>query len=917
MLHTVVPGESLFTIALQYQIPLLNLKEVNHLNSLLVDIGQELFIPDIIASKMLSRGIERSISYTVKAGDTLWSIATRFNVGVDHLKKVNNLSSNALQIGQTLNIPNLDNNTVSPSASGGSTSNNSTPNITIHTVSAGESLWGISKKYGATVDEVKLLNSLSSNSLFIGQQLKIPNANGIVDTGGSASDSGTGSDQWYTVKAGDTLNLLAFIFDTTVDNLRKWNNLNADLLRIGQQLIVRKGSTTGPTPPSNTNNNTNTNTAANTGTPILYTVVAGDGLFNIAGRFKVSVAELYRWNNLVSDNLSIGQQLIVGYTGSSGSNTGGGTVITPPPTNNEGPIQVILPSNDALVFKYTITINDTVGNNGKNMTSDVRRVQDQLNRLGFLQSAELNNERPFTSDTQSVQTQYIPQTIAAIIRFQRLVSGGAEDGLIRPNHSTLMFLNTATPIPTEAQLSNLKNALSEFDVTVLEGSAILGNSLGSAVGATNFGNLPADVRKVQQRLEDLGYLNPSHKETPTQAVSDSIPQSSLPLTIQAIRKFQEQRVNFWRDKKVLVNATDFTSGLVGKDDRDFTFRILRDFTEYYVSFPAISGGGKEQMLFNNFVRSTFTVSTNGISYPGEVSPKSLSLQEYVNMGLSTMQAKALKYVSEHEGDFDAINSYDKANFSYGFIQFAGGGGGLAPMLGLLKHKYPQTFEARFQRYGIDVEYALYQGQINDAQLVVVSPNGQILRNTAAEQHLRDNKLLCAVFIKAAYDVNVQKAQIESAKRKFVVPALTITLTLSLPIVRTLASDKKTISAIYVGEQADAYKRKSEYTSLKQQGRIQETSLNLNKNPILEFIRSEKGMTALIDITVNQWINKAGTYFTEAISKVAASDNLDTLGKLRNINERKVLDYISQIGDSRIKERMSNILSADELSSSKA
>lgn len=914
MLHTVAPGESLFTIALQYQVPLLDLKEINHLNTMMVEAGQQILIPDVMALRTTTRSLERSATYTVKPGDTLWSIATRFNVGVDELKKANKLTSNALQVGQTLVMPGSGSNT-SGGAAGGSTTN-----MVIHTVSAGESLWSIAKKYGVTVDEVKQLNKLSSNSLSVGQQLKIPNNNNINPAGTTPATGGaTTADQWYTVKAGDTLNLLAFIFDVSVQDLRRWNSLTSDVLRIGQQLMVKKSS-------ANTNTNTNTNTGGSgsnnsgmnpSGTPVYYAVKAGDGLYNIAARFKVTVADLYRWNNLSSDSLDIGQQLIVGYTQSGGSGN------TTPPSNNttpptpDAPVAVQEPANEPLDFKYAVNISDTVGNNARNLVADVRRIQEQLNRLGFLPAADFNSERPFADNQQVVNSQHIPQTIAAIRLFQRRITGGTEDGVIRPNHPTLMFLNTAVAIPNASQLDAMMQARSEFEITILEGSAILGTQLKSAVGATAFGNQPEDVLKVQQRLEDLGYLNPSHKEAPPAGAQGAVSQANLTATIQAIKKFQEQRVNFWRDKMNLVSASEFAAGVVGKDEKDFTFRILRDFTEYYLSFPAYNGQGKDQLLFNNFVRSGFTINVNGISYPGEVSPKSLPLQAYINTGLNAVQAKALKYVSEHEGDFDALNTYDKANFSYGFIQFAGNGGGLAPMMGFLKYKYPETFQNRFQKYGIDVEYSIYNGNIEDAHLVVVTTSGQLLRDIAAEQHLRDNKQLCAVFVKAAYDPNVQRAQIESAKRKFVVPALTVKLNLSLPVVRVLTTDKKNIAEIYVGEQAEAYRKKSAYTTLKQQGRIQETSLTLSNNPVLELIRSEKGITALIDITVNQWINKTTNFFTQAIAKIAAATDLDTLAKLRKIEEDKVIDYIRQIGDGRIQERMQNILNADELSSSKA
>ena len=98
-----------------------------------------------------------TITYTVVAGDTLYGIANRYGTTVDAIKKLNNLSSNTLSIGQKLLIP----------------SASSSSNIT-YTVVAGDTLYGIANRYGTTVDAIKKLNNLSSNTLSIGQKLLIP-----------------------------------------------------------------------------------------------------------------------------------------------------------------------------------------------------------------------------------------------------------------------------------------------------------------------------------------------------------------------------------------------------------------------------------------------------------------------------------------------------------------------------------------------------------------------------------------------------------------------------------------------------------------------------------------------------------------------------------------------------------------------
>ena len=97
-------------------------------------------------------------TYVVVSGDTLYSIAKKFNTTVDEIKNLNNLSSNTLSIGQVLKIP---------SGTTGS-------GTTTYTVVSGDTLYSIARKFNTTVNEIKNLNNLSSNTLRIGQILKIP-----------------------------------------------------------------------------------------------------------------------------------------------------------------------------------------------------------------------------------------------------------------------------------------------------------------------------------------------------------------------------------------------------------------------------------------------------------------------------------------------------------------------------------------------------------------------------------------------------------------------------------------------------------------------------------------------------------------------------------------------------------------------
>ena len=97
------------------------------------------------------------LNYTVRAGDTLWLLANRYGTTVEAIKRLNGLTSDALQIGQTLRIP----------------LSQSQQYIT-YTVRPGDTLWLLANRYGTTVDAIRKLNGLSGSNLSIGQVLKIP-----------------------------------------------------------------------------------------------------------------------------------------------------------------------------------------------------------------------------------------------------------------------------------------------------------------------------------------------------------------------------------------------------------------------------------------------------------------------------------------------------------------------------------------------------------------------------------------------------------------------------------------------------------------------------------------------------------------------------------------------------------------------
>ncbi|WP_196493765.1 LysM peptidoglycan-binding domain-containing protein [Ornithinibacillus caprae] len=186
-----------------------------------------------------------------------------------------------------------------------------------YTVVSGDNLFRIAKSHTTTVDAIKSFNNLKTDTVFVGQQLRIPvtttqaaEENTVTETPEPDIDEPIQPPQQveeitatYTVQAGDTLYSIARKFDTTVDTIKSLNKLTSNTISIGQHLIVSQQKTiTEPDPVEETS-------SPEEETTMTYTVVAGDSLSVIAKRFNTTVGEIQSINNLTSDRIFVGQQL--------------------------------------------------------------------------------------------------------------------------------------------------------------------------------------------------------------------------------------------------------------------------------------------------------------------------------------------------------------------------------------------------------------------------------------------------------------------------------------------------------------------------------------------------------------------------------------------------------------------------------
>ena len=221
-MYTVQKGDTLYSIARKYNTTASEIKKLNYFTNDNLSIGQVIRIPEMF-TKEEDMVMPIYTNYIVKKGDNLYDIANKYNVSIDVIRKDNGLTNNLLQIGQVLRIRTPEEESIVFEECFGPDYNPVNTNIN-YVVKKGDSLYKIANTYNTSVSAIQKLNDLKSINLEIGQVLKIPN-----------NDS---SNNTYIVKSGDSLWSIAKKFNTSVDSIKSKNNLKTNLLNIGQKLII-------------------------------------------------------------------------------------------------------------------------------------------------------------------------------------------------------------------------------------------------------------------------------------------------------------------------------------------------------------------------------------------------------------------------------------------------------------------------------------------------------------------------------------------------------------------------------------------------------------------------------------------------------------------------------------------------------
>lgn len=198
----------------------------------------------------------------------------------------------------------------------------------IHRVEKEETLYSLSKRYNADLDQIIKTNGIINNHISLAQELKIP-IKGEPDPVTYAERT---TKKHHTVSTGETLYAISRRYGVTVDQLRNWNNLPSNEISVGQSLVVDTGSgkrseqeelpegeevvenntvaeDTGRAPESNRKDNPEASDVPEEFT--VYYVQNGEMLGGIARKFNVRPDSIVIWNSLPNTYLSIGQKLLI------------------------------------------------------------------------------------------------------------------------------------------------------------------------------------------------------------------------------------------------------------------------------------------------------------------------------------------------------------------------------------------------------------------------------------------------------------------------------------------------------------------------------------------------------------------------------------------------------------------------------
>ncbi|WP_026995229.1 LysM peptidoglycan-binding domain-containing protein [Flectobacillus major] len=265
------------------------------------------------------------------------------------------------------------------------------------------------------------------------------------------------------------------------------------------------------------------------------------------------------------------------------------------------------------------------------------------------------------------------------------------------------------------------------------------------------------------------------------------------------------------------------------------------FNNYTISFPSPNGTIITGLFRDNYP-SPNRVNAKGISYTGK-SLFDTNRTLFADLCQQNYYLEVLHHIAKNEGCFDAINSYDKAIFSFGFIQFTGAkasGAMLTRVLQRFKLRDEYAFNDCFTQYGINI-------QSDKVPIFKVATPAITLEDDAAYTEVANNLQLTGAFIASGFRRSMIRAQVEIALEEYVLKAVSPTVMLN-----------------FKGQSV----------------------------PLNNVLKTEGGFALRIDLCVNRGLTGSLSVLKTAIEKVAQESGITTAVGLAKINERRVVEVLA-------------------------
>ena len=254
--------------------------------------------------------------YRVKRGDNLSTIAQKYDVAVDDLKKWNNIKGNKVAYGKNLKINGVEAEEKSSAIAkveidkkGIQKDSLASSTASFYVVQKGDNLSNIAKKFNVTVADIQDWNKLTTKNLPLGMALQV--VKNPTNKEEVAIVTPERKDIQYMVQKGDNLSNIAKKFGATLEDLKQWNNLTSNAIALGSSIIVAKNEIAIVTNKASVASFKKKDDYSNpTSKEVEYYVKKGDSLYSISKKYPgVTIADLKKWNNIKSEELKPGMKL--------------------------------------------------------------------------------------------------------------------------------------------------------------------------------------------------------------------------------------------------------------------------------------------------------------------------------------------------------------------------------------------------------------------------------------------------------------------------------------------------------------------------------------------------------------------------------------------------------------------------------